>query len=98
MTQLLLLFGFCQAAVGTCGKLLLELVDSTSRINKLQFTGVERVAIIANIDLQLRSRAASCERVTTTAFNGCFLVVWVDAFFHGNSSMSKGSKLAFVQL
>lgn len=49
----LLLLGLLlvQAAVGACGEFLLELIDSASRINKFQLAGIERMALVTDIDL-----------------------------------------------
>lgn len=45
------------------------------------------MTLVANVDLQLLASAACGKRVTATAFDGRFLIVGVDAVFHGASSM-----------
>ena len=79
----LLLALLLKAAVGACCKLLLELVDSPSRINVFELARVKRVTLIANIDLQFRSHAACLESVAATAGHSRFLIIWVNAVFHG---------------
>ena len=49
-SKLLIALG-SKTAVSTCCKLLLELINTTSRINVLQLSGVERVTLITNVDL-----------------------------------------------
>ena len=79
----LLLALACKATVGARCKFLLELVNSSSRIDVFQFTGVKRVTLVANIDLQFWSNAASLETVAATTGHGRFLIIWVNAVFHG---------------
>jgi len=71
-----------QACVGSGSKLLLELVDSTRRVNELQLSGVKRMAFAANVDLQLRPNAAGFERRAATAGHGRGLVFRVNSVFH----------------
>ena len=49
-----LLLAALQAGVAGRGELLLELLDAAGRVDVLQLAGVEGVAGVANIDLQLR--------------------------------------------
>ena len=86
--QLLLLtfLLWLQAAIGSGGKLLLKLVDATSRVDVLQLPGVEGMAFITNVDLQLGTHAAGREGVAATTGYGRFLVLRVDAVFHGGGS------------
>ena len=72
-----------KATVGACCKFLLELVDSSSRVNVFQLAGVKGMTLIANIDLQFWSNAACLETVAATAGHGRFLIIWVNAVFHG---------------
>jgi len=81
-SKLLLALGR-KTAVSACCKLLLELIDTSSSINVLQLSGVERVTFITNVDLQLRPHAASLETVSATAGNSRILVIWMNAVFHG---------------
>ncbi len=65
-----------------CGELLLEFIDPTSRIYKLQLARVERVALVANVDLQFLSSAV-CHKFVPTATRYLGLnILGVDAFFH----------------
>ena len=51
-----------QAGIAGAGELVLELLDAAGRVDELQLARVERMASVANIDLQLRLRAAGDER------------------------------------
>ena len=79
----LLLALLLKATVGACRKLLLELVDSSSCINVFQLARVKRVALIANIDLQFGSHTARLETVAATTGHSRFLIIRVNAVFHG---------------
>lgn len=81
-SKLLLALGG-KTAVGTCCKLFLELIDTSSSINVLQLSGVERVTFVANVNLQFGPDAASLETAAATAGNSRLLVIWVNAVFHG---------------
>ena len=72
-----------KAAVSTCRKLLLELVNTSSSINVLQLSGVERVTFITNVDLHLGPHATSLETIAATAGNSRVLVIRMNAVFHG---------------
>ena len=62
-----LLLAALQAGVAGGGELLLELLDPPRRIDVLQLARVERVAVVANIDLHLGLGAAGDERFAATA-------------------------------
>ena len=49
------------------------------------------MTFIANVDLQFRAYAAGGERVAATTGDRGFLVIWVNAVFHG-VSVSKGGQ------
>lgn len=72
-----------KTAVSTCSKLLLELVDTSSRIDVLQLSGIEGVTLITNVDLQLGPHTASLETVAATTTNSRLLIIRVNAVFHG---------------
>ncbi len=74
--------GGLEAGIGTSGELVLELFDPTGGINELELTRVERVADIANVDLEFFAGTASSETVSATACHLGFVVFWVDAVFH----------------
>lgn len=71
-----------KAGVGACCEFVLKLLDPTSRVNELQLAGVERVADIANVDLEFLAGAAGAEAVPATAGHFGFEVLRVDAIFH----------------
>ena len=81
-SKLLLALGG-KAAISPCRKLLLELVNTSSSINVLQLSGVERVTFITNVDLQFWAHAASFETIATTTGDSGLLVIWMNAVFHG---------------
>ena len=81
-SKLLLALGG-KTAISPCRKLLLELVNTSSSINVLQLSGVERVTFITNVDLHLGSHATSLESIAATAGNSRVLVIWMNAVFHG---------------
>lgn len=89
MDQLLLLgSGFLwvlKTGVGTSRELVLELFDSTRRVDELQLSGVERMANIAYVDLQLFASAPRFEAVAAAAGDLSFEVFGVDAVFHDRS-------------
>lgn len=74
--------GGLKTGVSTRGELILELFDPTGGINELELSGVERVADIANVDLEFFAGTASSETVSATACHLGFVVFWVDAVFH----------------
>ena len=79
----LLFGGLLQAGIGAGGKLGLEFLDPSSGIDILQAAGIERMARAANIDTQLRTRAARREFVTAGAMDRSFHILRMNAFFHG---------------
>ena len=85
MEQLLLLgsrFLVREACVGTSSEFVLELFDPACGVDELEFARVERMANVANVDLQLFPRAAGSKAVATTAGHLGFEIVWVNAVFH----------------
>lgn len=76
------LFAAFETRVTGCGEFLLEFIDPASRIYKLQLARVERVALIANVDLQFLSSAARHEFVPTATRYLGLKILGVDAFFH----------------
>src|SRR5687767_7192588 len=71
------------------GKLGLELLDPSGGIDELQFARVERVADIANVDLQLLARTARGELVAATAAHLREEIFRMDAVFHGNPGLRR---------
>ena len=84
--QLLLFGGWLlgtQTCVSTSCEFCLELFDASRSVDELQFAGVKRVANIANVYAKFFANAASLEGVTTPAGDFSFLIIGVDAVFHG---------------
>ena len=67
------------------GKLFLELLDASGRVDVLQLARIERVAGAANIDLQLGPRRPSLKGIAATAFHSRFDLLWVDVGLHRTS-------------
>ena len=86
--MLQLLLTALNAGVAGGGKLVLELLDTASRIDELQFARVEGMADAADIDLQLLTGAARVELVASTAGNAGFVVFGMDAVFHDRSRLT----------
>ena len=88
-----------QARVGSSRKLLLELIDSTSGVDVLQLAGIERMALAANVDAHLAtaSRRAGREGISTATNDRSFLIIRVNAVFHGVFLYVLGCLLALVQ-
>src|SRR4029077_12455933 len=70
-----------------CSRVLLaELVHAASGIDHFLLAGVERVAVRANLDLQILSKCrAGLERVAARAGHGDLFVVGMSGGFHGSS-------------
>lgn len=76
-----------QAGVGSGSELVLELLNPACSVNELQFARVERMANIANVDLELFPSAPGLKAVpTTTSYLG-FKVLWMNAVFHASFSV-----------
>jgi hypothetical protein len=69
------------------GEFVLELFNPTRSIDELQFAGIERMANIANIDLQFFAGAARDELVPATATHLRLKILWMDAVFRGIASL-----------
>ena len=85
MEQLLLLGSRLlvrEACIGTSSELVLEFFNPACGVDELEFARVERMANVANVDLQLFPRAAGSKAVATTAGHLGFEIVWVNAVFH----------------
>ena len=72
-----------EAGIARAGELVLEFFDPSGGVDELQLAGVKGVANIANIDLQLRPRAAGGEGVAATAFDRGNEILGVNVLFHG---------------
>ena len=78
----LLLLRALQTGVAAAGEFALKLFNTTRRIDVLQLARVERVAAVADVDLQLLARAACLKRIPAAASDGRVEVIRVNAFFH----------------
>src|SRR5262249_55553203 len=86
-----LLLAALKAGITSRGELVLELLDAASRIDELQFAGVEGVANIADIDLQLLASAAGRELIAAAAGDLGFEIFGMDAVFHDRLGHFLGS-------
>lgn len=59
-----------------------EFLHSSGRIYGFFFAGVERVAGIANFHVYFFKRGADFKMVAAGAFNGRFIVLWMNICFH----------------
>ena len=85
MEQLLLLRSRLlrrETRISPSSKLVLELLNPPRRVDELQLARVKRMANIANVDLQLFTRASSRKTVTATAGYFGLEVIWMNAVFH----------------
>src|SRR5262245_20471100 len=74
-----------EARVAGRRKFAFELLDPTSRVDELQLARVERVADVANIDLQFLARAAGHELVAAAASYLRFVIFRMNAVLHGHA-------------
>ena len=85
MEQLLLLGSRLlrrETRISPSSKLVLELLNPARRVDELQLARIKRMANIANVDLQLFTRASSRKTVTATAGYFGLEVIWMNAVFH----------------
>ena len=76
--------GLLNARVSSGGKLGLEFLDPSGRIDVFELAGKERMASRADIDLQLFFGAAGLEGIAATARDDSLNVVGMDAVLHGS--------------
>jgi hypothetical protein len=70
---------------GSCRVPLAELVHSTAGVHNLLLTGVERMAVRTDFNLQiLADRRTGGKRISARAGDGDFFVIRMDAGFHRN--------------
>jgi hypothetical protein len=84
-----LLLAFFETGVAGRSKLVLELLNAACRIDKLQLAGVERVAHVADVYLQLFARAASRKRVPTTTVDTSFMIFRMNVSLHRDVSLAR---------
>lgn len=85
MEQLLLLRSRLlrrETRISPSSKLVLELLNPPRGVDELQLARVKRMANIANVNLQLFTRASSRKTVTATAGYFGLEVLWMNAVFH----------------
>jgi hypothetical protein len=87
--------GGLEAGISTSSELVLELFDPTSGVNELELSGVERMADVANVDLELFAGAACSKTISATASHLGFEVFWVDAIFHDRDLASSAGKSCY---
>src|SRR5690606_19887933 len=71
-----------QAGITSRGELVLELLDTSGRVDELQLARVERMASAADVDFQLGTGAAGDKRIATAALNLRHEVLGMDVVFH----------------
>jgi hypothetical protein len=93
-SQLLLLggwlFGVLQAGVGPGSKFVLELLNTACGVHELKFPGVERVADVTDVDLELFTRAARDKAIAAAARDLGLEILGMDAVFHDRSLWNGG--------
>jgi hypothetical protein len=72
-----------QTCIACLGKLVLEFLDSTCCIDKLQLAGIERMAEVANIDFQFFAGTAGLKRIATATGNRGVMIFRVYVTLHG---------------
>jgi hypothetical protein len=80
--NLLLFLLFLQARVTASRELVLKFFNPASGVDVFQFAREKRVTVIANVDSQFRTSAASHKGIAATAGYLRFLVFWVDTVLH----------------
>ena len=70
-------------------ELLAEPLHAAGGVDEFLLAREERVAIAANVDVDLRQRAARRERVATCAVNATGLVTGVDLGLHGDELLDR---------
>src|SRR5687767_11719239 len=63
-------------------KLLAKTLDAPGGVDELLLAREKRMAVAANVDVQLRLRAARRERVTASAVNRAGVVTGMNLLFH----------------
>ena len=76
------LLSLLQTGITSGSKLVLEFLDSASRINEFQFARIKGVAHIADVDFQLLAGTSSLETVTAAASDLGIVVLGMDVSLH----------------
>jgi hypothetical protein len=77
------LLALAQTGISSGREFVLELFDTTGRVDELQLAGVEGMASVADINLQFFAYAARDKRVAATAGNFGLMILGMDVCFHG---------------
>ena len=62
--------------------LLVELVNTAARLAALLLTGIERMALGADLHVDALGCRSRCKCITAVAGYGCFLILRMNAFSH----------------
>ena len=80
---------------------LLEAIHASACINQLLLAGVERMALAANFDTDLRLRGTGLDDVAAGAGDGAIHIIRMDAFLHCNFTsfwiMTYGSHTQYMR-
>ena len=82
-----LLLPASETGIAGADELLPKLLDPARRVDVLQLARIERMAGVADVDLQLRPGAASGEGVSAAAGDGAIHVLGMDFVFHVQISL-----------
>ena len=74
-----------------------EFFDAASRIDKLLFAGEKRMARSANADSNVRTRRTGVVNRAARADDIAFLVIRMNARFHGREGTKNLSRVVFVR-
>src|SRR3954454_22069885 len=90
---------FCATTLGARGALglfetPLEALDAAARVDELLLAGVERVAVRADLDVELRLRGTRRERVPAAAVHGRQDVLGMDLGLHRRARIAAAVSLA----
>jgi hypothetical protein len=80
-TQQDLLLFLC-SALGTIAVPTLEALNTTTSIDKLLSTGVKRMALVTQLDVEIRFRGTGHKGVPTRAVHGSHYIIWMDVALH----------------
>jgi len=80
-TQQDLLLFLC-SALGTIAVPTLEALNTATSIDKLLSTGVKRMALVTQLDVEIRFRGTGHKGVPTRAVHGSHYIIWMDVALH----------------
>ena len=95
-----MMFSFSLLA-GLVGVTALEALDTAAAVDQLLLAGVERMALAANFDTDLRLRGTGLDDVASGAGDGAIHIIRMDAFLHCNFTsfwiMTYGSHTQYMR-